>query len=296
MNVSTKPIWSGLGQFPLFFNPFILAFYCCTGFAAAQSPPPISYLTAKDSLFLTVVKQEKVVKHLVKPKQTLFSLTKFYGLSLEELYNYNPEFVDNPVLKAGSRVIIPVPNRAIKRYKREGFIASKHTPIYYVVQPGDNLFHICKRYFEMPVDSIAKRNKLSSNAVKPGQLLLVGWMSTNGIPADIRPVRKVTPFDALHERYEGYKATRRQHIGQGMCFWQKDSRESSDMYALHREAAIGTVIGITNPKTGRVAYAKVIGRVPANYQHSIEVIIAPAAARYLGATRQEFFVKVKFFR
>lgn len=293
MNVSIIPVRPGKGWFARCFNPLIPAFCFCIGFVSAQPP---AYLTAKDSLFLTVVKREKVVKHLVKPKQTLFSLTKFYGLSLEELYHYNPEFADNPMLKAGSRVIIPLPNRAIKRYKKDGFIASKHTPIYYVVQPGDNLYHICKRYFEMPVDSIVKRNKLQSNEVKPGQLLLVGWMSTTGIPADFRPIRKVTPFDDLHQRYEEQKATRRERVGQGMCFWQKDSRESSDMYALHREATIGTVMGITNPKTGRVAYAKVIGRIPANYQHHIEVIIAPAAARYLGATHQEFFVKVKFFR
>lgn len=276
---------------------FLFIFVSICGFKALHAQgPSIRYLSPKDSLFLTVEQEQKVVHHLVKPKQTLFSLAKFYGLSLDELYRFNPDFQTNPALKAGTLVRIPVPNRAIKRYKTAGFLAANHTPIYYVVQPGDNFYQICKRYFKTPLDTVAVRNRLKDVNIRPGQRLLVGWMGIEGIPPEWRPVRKATPYDHLHRVYNETKAARRERQGQGICYWQSDSREHGEMYALHREAAIGTVMGITNPATGKVGYAKVIGRIPSNYQHHIEVIVPPALARYVGAKEAEFFVRVKFFR
>lgn len=253
-------------------------------------------LNAKDSLFLTVTSGKKFVLHPVKAKQTLFSIGRYYSLSLEELYEHNPQFRTDPSLSAGTRVKIPIPNMAIKRYKTKKFVASKNTPIYYRVQQRDNLYQICKRYFDMPVDSIAKRNNLKNSSIQPGQVLLVAWMGTEGVLPEWRPVRQYTESDALRVKYEEAKVKRKEADSQGVCFWQKDSKEKGDLYALHREAAIGTPICITNPMGGRSVYAKVIGRIPEGYERNIEVVISPEAARNIGARDPKFFVKVKFLK
>lgn len=262
--------------------------------AAAGKVP--AYLTAKDTVLLTVSGGKKFIHHLVKPKQTLFSLAKFYGLSLEELYEHNPEFQTNPSLKVGSRVKIPVPNRAIKRYKGKDFVPRQNAPICYVVQDGDNLFTICKRYFDMPVDSIVKRNHLKNNNIRPGQLIHMGWIGIEGIPAEWRAAHTGAGSDALAARFEQEKGSRSMHLGQGVCFWQRDSQEDGAFYALHREARIGTIMAVTNPMTRRTVHVKVIGRIPAGYESNIEVILAPAAARFLGARDPRFFVKIKFLK
>jgi len=253
-------------------------------------------LTSKDSLFLTVSEGKKFLQHPVKAKQTLFSLAKYYGLTLEELYEQNIQFRTDPTLRTGARVKIPIPNRALKRYKNSKFVISRNVPVYYVVQPGDNLYQICKRNFGMPVDSILKRNKLKDNNIRPGQLLLVAWMGVDGIPVEWRPVRTFTKNDAMKERFEEEKKHKKEVVSQGVCFWQKDSKEKGDLYAMHREAAIGTTMAITNPMGGRTVFAKVIGRIPSGYESNIEVILSPEAARTLGARDPRFFVKVKFLK
>ncbi len=262
--------------------------------APAEKMP--AYLTSKDTVLLTVSNGKKFIHHLVKPKQTMFSLAKFYGLSLEELYEHNPQFQTDPTLQVGKRVKIPIPNRAIKRYKGKDFSPRKNAPICYVVQEGDNLFNICKRYFDMPVDSIIKRNHLKNNNIKPGQLIHMGWIGIEGIPPEWRPVKTAAPANALAEKFEQQRNGRDAIEGQGVCFWQRDSKENGSYYALHREAAIGTVMAVTNPMSRRTVHVKVIGRIPAGYESNVEVILSPAAARYLGAHDPRFFVKVKFLK
>jgi rare lipoprotein A (peptidoglycan hydrolase) len=68
------------------------------------------------------------------------------------------------------------------------------------------------------------------------------------------------------------------------------------LYALHRDAAIGTIISVTNPMSNRTVYAKVIARVPDGYERNVEVILSPEAARKIGALDPKFFVKVKYFK
>lgn len=256
-----------------------------------------SLLTPKDSILLTLDNGQKLIHHIVKPKQTLFSLAKFYGLSLEELYALHPEFQTDPTLRVGMLISIPIPNRAIRRYKGTTFDAAKFAPIYYVVQPGDNLFQICKRHFSMSVDSIKTRNNLKSDQLQPGQLLHIGWLGLEGISAEWRsPAAPPTTDQAHQQRFDEEKQARQEVSSQGVCFWQKDSNEKGDLYALHREAAVGTVIAVTNPMSRRTVYAKVIGRIPAGYESNIEVVLSPAAARQIGARDSRFFVKVRFLK
>ncbi|HLP94997.1 MAG TPA: LysM peptidoglycan-binding domain-containing protein [Saprospiraceae bacterium] len=262
----------------------------------AQNDQPSPLLGPKDSLLLTVEGGKKFIHHPTKAKQTLFSISRYYQVGLEELFDNNPSFRNDPTLKAGTRIKIPVPNKAIKRYKSSSFVASKNTPIYYVVQPGDNLFQISKRYFEMPVDSVLKRNKLKSNSLKPGQRLLMGWMGTEGIHADWRSAQTSPESEALKGHYQEEKKNRKEISGQGVCFWPKDSKEKGSLYALHREAAMGTIIQVNNPMNNRIVYAKVIGRIPSGYERNVEVVLSPEAALKLGARDPRFFVKTKYLK
>ena len=254
------------------------------------------FLLPADTVLLTVDGDRKIIHHYVKPKQTLFSLAKFYGLSLEELYELHPAFQTEPVLKAGSLIPIPIPNRAIRRYKGKNFDPAKFAPICYVVQNGDNLFQICKRHFNMPVDTIMKRNRLKSPNLQPGQILHVGWMGTDGVQAGWRNSIAPTAQSTHKARFEAEKKNHKEVQSQGVCFWQRDSNEKGDLYALHREAAIGTVMGVLNPMTRKTVYAKVIGRIPYGYESNVEVVLSPAAARQIGARDPRFFVKVNFLK
>lgn len=277
----------------------IFAAVCLPFLLSAQtttSKAPASLLTSKDTLYLTIEEGEKIIHHTVKPKQTLFSICKFYSLSLEELYEFNSQLQTDPVLKVGDLIRIPTPNIAIKRYKRKGFVAAQNAPLCYVVQSGDNLYQICKRHFEMPVDSIKTRNKLKSNNIVPGQVIHVGWVGTEGFPLKWRVGKSPTGNDALKSKFTQQKAKHKEVSSQGICMWNKDNSEAADLYALHREAALGTTIAVTNPANKKTVYAKVIGRIPANYAKKAEVVISPAAAKRLSASSSEFMTRVVFLK
>lgn len=274
----------------------LLAFLLPGSFWAQDNTEPIWLLNAKDSLLLLVEDGKKIVLHTVKAKQTLFSIGRYYNLSLEDLMEHNPTLKNDPTLRIGSKVKVPIPNKAIRRYKGKSFKPAEWTPIYYVVQGGDNLYQISKRYFEMPVDSIAKRNRLKNNSIRPGQRLHIGWMGVEGVHADWRPAKKATESDALRERFNQEKKNKKEVDSQGVCFWQKESKEKGDLYALHRDAAIGTIISVHNPMSRQTVYAKVIARIPDGYERNIEVILSPEAARKIGARDPRFFVKVKYLK
>lgn len=275
---------------------FACIFFSFSGKILAQDTELIWLLNPRDSLLLVVEDGKKFILHPVKAKQTLFSIGRYYNIGLDELTEINPSLKEDPTLKAGSRLKIPIPNKAIRRYKGSGFKPVEWVPIYYVVQPGDNLFQISKRYFDMPVDSVSARNHLKNNAIKPGQRLQVGWMGVEGIHSDWRTSKGSAEDGAMKDRYAQDKKGRKEVETQGVCFWQKDSKEKSDLYALHRDAAIGTIISVYNPMSHRTVYAKVISRIPDGYERNIEVILSPEAATRLGARDPKFFVKVKYLK
>jgi LysM repeat protein len=258
---------------------------------------PPNFLTSKDSLYLTVNDAgQKIIEHPIKTKQTLFSIAKYYGLGLDEIYEHNPSLQTNPGLKTGQRIKIPIPNMAIRRYKIKGFVASKNAPIYYVVQDGETLYQICKRHFGMPVDSIAKRNNLKNNNIRPGQLILMGWMGVEGVPVKWRKGKPTATTKDLKTGFEKEKIKYKEASASGVCVWQKDSNEKGDLYALHQEAAIGTSIAVTNQMTKKTVFAKVIGRIPVGYDKNTEIVLSPAAAREIGAKDPKFFVKTRYLK
>ena len=146
----------------------------------------LRYLTAKDTIFLSIGSfSEKYFEHTIEPKQTLYSLAKFYGLSVEELYYFNNGLKENHI-QIGMPIRVPIPNAAIKRYMESGFSPQDNAPVFYVVKRGDTMFRISKEYFRMPIELLMARNNLDGHSLKEGQQLHVGWISIHGVPDSLR--------------------------------------------------------------------------------------------------------------
>jgi len=260
----------------------------------------IHYLTLKDTIFLQINSfDEKIFQHRIEAKQTLFSLSQYYGQSLEEVFAYNPELRDRP-LSMGQLVNIPIPNRAIKRYKNPGFKAEEHIPIYYIVQRGDTFYRIAKKHFKMPIDTLLQRNHKTSFVISPGEPIHVGWMEVKGIDETQR-VRRGGPEMVRNSkyrlRYMSAKSGKREYSQQGVAFWQKDGKKKTGMYALHRSAPINSYIAVTNPMKNRTIYTKVIGRIPGNvYKDNVIVVLSSSAANMLGAKDARFFAKLRYLK
>ncbi len=256
------------------------------------------YLTPQDTVFLYAsASGEKMFVHTLEKKQTLFSLAKFYGLSVEELYFYNPG-LEAQSLKVGQKIHIPIPNRAIVRYRINNFMESNYVQVYHVVQKGETMFRISRYYYEMPKEIIMQRNGMLNTDLKVGQALQVGWISLDGVPEDFRsgggsPISRRN--NALQKVFARNTAEKPLISDSGAAFWKKSSGESSDFYALHRHAPVNSIIEITNPMKNRVIYAKVAGRIPDTaYTDDVKVIVSSVVANLLGAKDQRFFVKIRY--
>ncbi|MEL6863291.1 MAG: LysM peptidoglycan-binding domain-containing protein [Bacteroidota bacterium] len=280
-------------KFVVLFLLLVPALAFCTG-------DSLRYLTPKDTIFLQLdLFQEKIFEHRLEKGQTLYSLARFYGLSMEELYYFNPE-VQEQNIPIGQVLRIPIPNRSIIRYKGAEFEENKHIPICYIVKPGDSLYGISKRIFKMPIDSMANRNNMPSYELSIGQVLQIGWMNIDGIPSKYRKNRLSPQWRKsvqLRGTYTQQAGGKREFQEQGVAYWQKDGKQKTDLYALHRKAPLNSVIAISNPMKKRTVYAKVIGRIPESvYGDEVKVVISSRTAKLLGARDARFFVKLKYLR
>ena len=271
-----------------------------SGRPSSATGDSLSYLTAKDTIFLSIgAFEEKFFEHFMAPKQTLYSLAQFYGLSVEELYYFNPGLKDQTV-KIGMPIRVPIPNAAIKRYMESGFRPNENVPVFYVVKKGDTLFRIAKVYFRMPIELVMARNNLADYSLKEGQQLHVGWISVFGVPDSLRqhaggPLARRNA--ALRKIYQYESVNKRQYDSQGVAVWQKESKEDSDLYGLHSYAPKNSIIEVLNPMNNRTVYVKVIGKIPLTaYRDEVTVILSPLAAKLLGAIDPRFFVKIKYYR
>ncbi len=266
----------------------------------ADTGDSLRYLRAKDTIFLSIDDyEEKYFEHLIQPKQTLYSLARFYGLTVEELYYANPGLKDVGV-HPGTPIRVHVPNRAIIRYPKGKFKPQEYVPVFYVVKKGDTMFRISKQYFKMPIEDLMQRNGMADHTLKLGQCLHVGWLSIHGIPDSLRAVTG-SPLtrrnNALRKIYQMEVSGKREMQNQGVAIWNKEAKEESGLYALHRYAPVNSIIAITNPMGSTTVYAKVIGPIPdTNYTNEVAVVLSPLSAKILGAIDARFFVKVKYYQ
>ena len=92
--------------------------------------------------------------YVVMPGDTLFSIARTYGLTVEELAARN-SIVNVNVLEVGQQLVIPVPGAALPEAP-EAPVSGEQT---YVVQAGDNLFRISLRY-NMSFETVAAYNNI----------------------------------------------------------------------------------------------------------------------------------------
>lgn len=259
------------------------------------------YLRASDSLIVSINEfQEKLITHRFKEKQTMYSLSKFYGLKINEIYYYNPE-LNGKEPRIGQTMKIPIPNRVIVRTRDTKFTLKQHAALYYIVQKDDGLKKIAEGLFNTPADTIRKRNKMTNDNLKIGQKILIGWISTKGISIEERVGTK-TPallrtLYHLKAQHQSESIGKKTQLRSGVAFWQKDTKVGGELYALHRDCPVNTILLVHNPVTKKTIYAKVIGTIPSSvYDNNVEVIVSSRVAKLLGSPDAKFFVKVKYYK
>ena len=253
----------------------------------------LHYLTPQDTVMLEIAPdQRKFTQHTFAPRQTLYSLSRFYAQDMAQVLELNPSLAQTaPAI--GQAVRIAVPNVAIRRYRTAGFRQNQFAPVCYRVRPGETAYGIAKTIFRMPVDTLLAVNGLSSTDLQPGQVLQVGWMDVSGAADKIKP-RAMSPLQqASYRNYQRYKRQAQpQEASRMVARWTEGTGEASGkLFALVDGVAPGTILKVTNTANQKVAYVEVIGR-PAQNTHRTQfgLQLSGTVARLLGAAPGNFYV------
>ncbi len=117
-----------------------------------------------DSLRIEKIKGKKFIVHRVDPKETLYSISRRYGSSIDEIYAHN-EFLENG-LKMYDELLIPLPKKGRKSEPKTAQPARK----FHIVSQGETLYSLSRQY-NVSVDSIKLINQLSTTGIGIGDTL-----------------------------------------------------------------------------------------------------------------------------
>ncbi|TRX15985.1 LysM peptidoglycan-binding domain-containing protein [Flavobacterium franklandianum] len=126
----------------------------------------------------TVSTPEKVVYHIVFPKETKYSIAKKYGITIEELEKRNPEIIPN--LAIGQKLIIKgtAPKVAVVVPQKETVkpiipkVSPKINYIDYAVKPKETLYSLSKMG-GLSQENLVNLNPALANGVEVGMVVKV---------------------------------------------------------------------------------------------------------------------------
>ncbi|MEM9887011.1 MAG: LysM peptidoglycan-binding domain-containing protein [Bacteroidota bacterium] len=264
-----------------------------------------AYLSLQDTIFIRVnAMGVKTYQHTFQSNQNIEALIAFYSISMQELKFFNPRLNENN-LQAGQKVIVPIPNRAIIRYKNpKVYDVRTCIPVFHIVKKGETLFGISKRLYNMPQVEIKERNQLASDRLKEGQRIHIGWLDIKGIPPGqegevTNPVLKANmPYRNAYFQQINVKD---EWEHKGLAVRQAGGNFREGFVVYHAHAQMNSYIRITNPMNKATIYAKVIGRIPITLQHKYkdkDVVLAysPTIGKALGVIDPQFFADIRFVK
>ncbi|WP_080240693.1 LysM peptidoglycan-binding domain-containing protein [Spirosoma rigui] len=124
---------------------------------AAAAPAPVVDRTA--------------TTHLVESGQTYYSISKLYGLTVDELLTLNNR-TTNDVLAAGQKLTVKATPSATKNAERSSPTTTASGVSYHTVAKGETMFRISKMY-DVTIEQIQEWNNLKDVTVKEGQKIKI---------------------------------------------------------------------------------------------------------------------------
>ena len=270
--------------------------------------------------------------HKVAPKETLYSISRLYHVSTDEIKKWNN--LAGNTLDIGQELIIrragaaAVPVSQPVQHERPAPISRKgiHT-----VQQGQTLFSIARQY-EVSVDQLRRWNSLQSNELNIGQSLYVAQpeernvnnapqekvvtaappvqhrepqiISTNPVE---NPAAKNTPPAKTSTATVGQSAesiriseslkSGDEIIEAGVAELIEGTDGNRKYLALHRTAPMGTILKVRNEMNNREVFVRVMGKLPDTaLTDKLIIRISKSAYDRLGAIDPRFRVEVTYYK
>lgn len=271
-----------------------------------------------------------VVSHVVEPSQTLFSISRIYQVSVEDIKKWNnlnsndlnvgQTLVINPEGKGQAQVKTPASNTNLpKPTKEEGIQKTESGKIVHKVAPSQTLYAISQLY-GVTVDEIKQWNNLKDNTLDVGRLLIIKADSkphphdsinqpreTMEVEEQEKVVRLDNKIDTApkpsaenveekkseskKENSSGFKKV----VELGLAEIIESNTDTKKYVALHRTAPIGTIMQVTNEMNNQNVFVRVIGKLPATgANEKVLIKLSKPAFERLGAVNDRFPAEISY--
>jgi LysM repeat protein len=243
--------------------------------------------------------------HVVAAKETMFSISQAYNVSVDELKQWN-NLPDNS-LSIGQELII----------KKGGTQSSvSHTSSaakgFHIVAAKETMFSIAKQY-GVSIQQVKDWNNLEGNEISIGQELRVAPPVSNEPVKTVAPAvvattdtKKEVVTQTAPPKAEVKEQTIRiseavknsDEISQSGLAELIEGTEGNRKYlALHRTAPVGTILKVRNEMNNREVFVRVMGKLPDTaLTDKLVIKISKSAYDRLGAIDQRFRVEVTYFK
>ncbi len=127
---------------------------------------------AQDRLVIAGTSGNYYVVHQVEEKESLSSIGRIYGYTVKQLAQFN-SLNAIATLPIGTKLKVPL--------TADNFSMQTETTnsiaLYHIAQKGDNLFRLSQQYYKVPLASLRTWNDLTTDVVKDGQAIIVGFFT-----------------------------------------------------------------------------------------------------------------------
>jgi LysM repeat protein len=198
------------------------------------------------------------ITHVVKKGETLFAISRKYGVSISEIKRING--ILNEEIVEGRVLII-----------RKSKVAE---PMQKTTPDSSNV--------------VEQKNPVTTeNPSKSTESNISQTDITDQVVQTTKKIQSVRPK-------EGGKPII-QITETGLAdLVQDNSLGQNNYYCLHKTAPIGTIIKLTDNETGKSVYLKVMGNTPASEMGSVIIRLSNQSLKFIGNKNTPFFVEISY--
>lgn len=244
--------------------------------------------------------------HKVAEKETLFSISRMYNVSVDEIKQWN-NLSDNS-LSVGQELVIKKSETVSATTVTPALPQMQSVQSLHTVAAKETLFSISRQY-GVSVQQLKEWNNLTSEELKVGQQLLVA----QPIYTDRATVNAVTEKTPIEPPVKEVSATlpdmgkpviitesvrnSSEIVESGLAELIEGTEANRKYLALHRTAPVGTILKVRNEMNSREVFVRVIGKLPDTaLTDKLIIRISKSAYDRLGAIDPRFRVEVTFYK
>ncbi len=255
----------------------------------------------------------KGLTHTVKAKETLFSISQMYSVSVDQIKAWNQ--LESNSIDIGQVLVVGTGQKEGNNTEESDLnnkTLEKSNATTHTVEQSETLYAISRKY-NVTIDQLKEWNNLASNEISIGQQLVVGkaerpvQMSdslVNAVDNAESALAQTTDKKTVKENRsmvnpiitdKSTSVNFEEVVESGLAALIEGSENTRKYLALHRTAKVGTIMRVKNEMNDQEVFVRVLGKLPdTGVNENVVLRISKSAYDRLGAIDKKFRVTITY--